>query len=276
MTTLDRTLDEASRDADTAQTQALQVLYRTAAWTLTDPRVGSWPQLADPGAQALVAAAADLLRDDPAARPEQLGWGERPASELDPAGLFAALPPSADEWNADYEALFGLLVSGSCPPYETEYIDSKLSFQRSQALADIAGFYRAFGWMPSPCHPERPDHIAVELEFMATLCGMELGASHDEQVAICHESQAKFLSEHLVWWAPALAKLLVYEDPHGFYGAVGRFLTALLPMHRAILGVPAHSGTVQSNQGQSSQVQPSLIERPDQCDGCLLQPGDLG
>lgn len=251
---------------DTSQTHALQVLYHFAALALADPRVDSWPQLASHGVQELVAAAAELMRDEPAAHSVPLGWGELPVSNLDPAGLFAVLPSSADKLNAAYEGLFGLLVSSSCPPYETEYIDSKLSFQRAQALADIAGFYRAFGWKPSHIHPERPDHIALELEFMGTLCFMELRAQNAEQAATCRQAEAKFLAEHLVWWAPALAKVLVHQDPHGFYGAAGRFLAALLPAHRAVLGVPAHSGP----------ARPSLVERPEECDGCLLQPSEIG
>jgi TorA maturation chaperone TorD len=168
--------------------------------------------------------------------------------------------------NAAYEAMFGLLVSGSCPPYETEYIESKLSFQRSQALADVAGFYRAFGWTSSTKHPERPDHIALELEFMATLCGMQLRASNLEQATVCRDAQARFLAEHLVWWTPALARLLAHEDPQGFYDAAGRLLTSLLPAHRAVLNVPVHS----------RPVQPSFVERPEECDGCLVQPSELG
>lgn len=262
------TLEAATIDTelDPALIQALQALYRFAALALADPRVGSWPLLADPNAQRVVNAAAELLREETAARDQQLGWGERPIAELDPAEILARLPASPAAFNAAYEGQFGLLVSSGCPPYETEYIDSKLSFQRSNALSDVAGFYQAFGWTPSLSNPERPDHIALELEFMATLCGMTENAGNSEQAATCREAQASFLAEHLVWWAPALCRLLMHEDPHGYYGAIGRFLPTLLPAHRVLLGVAPHR----------QPAQPSLIERPEECDGCLSQPTELG
>jgi TorA maturation chaperone TorD len=257
------TLRQTPQDPET--TRALQVLYHFMALTLADPRVGSWQELTGAGVRELVAAAAAVLREAPQTQAEPLGWGELSPGELDPAGLFNVFPTTIETLNAAYEQLFGLLVSGGCPPYETEYIDSKLSFQRSQALADIAGFYRAFGWSPASSHPERPDHIALELEFMGTLCGMELRAGREEDRAVCRDAQAKFLSEHLVWWAPALAKLLIYEDASGFYGAAGRLLASLLPAHRALLGVAPHH----------RPASPSFVERPEECNGCLLQPSEL-
>jgi TorA maturation chaperone TorD len=251
---------------------ALRALYRHGALALADPRVDTWQQLADDRWQQLVVASAALLREDPAAQPLESGWGELPVSRLCPEEMFAALPRSAEAWNACYERTFGLLASGGCPPYETEYIDSKLSFQRAQALADIAGFYLAFGWTPSSDHPERPDHIALELEFMATLCGMQTRAGdedsegHGDRVAVCQDAQAKFLTEHLLWWVPAFAKLLAHADPQGPYATVGRFLTSLLPAHRALLNLPPHSGP----------RQPSQVEPPEECEGCVLQPGLTG
>jgi TorA maturation chaperone TorD len=251
---------------------ALRTLYRYAALALADPHLGTWQQLTDDRWQQLVVAAAALLRDDPAAQPSEPGWGELPVQRLRPGEVFAALPTAGAAWNDDYERVFGLLASGNCPPYETEYIDSKLSFQRAQALADIAGFYRAFGWTPSSEHPERPDHIALELEFLATLCDMQARASqndvHDgeERAAVCRDAQAKFLAEHLLWWAPAFARLLAHADPKGPYAAIGRFLTSLLPAHRALLNLPSYSGP----------QRPSRVEPPEECDGCLLQPGLSG
>jgi TorA maturation chaperone TorD len=245
---------------------ARQSLYRFAALTLADPRRNTWAQLSHPLTAQLVRAAAALVRSEPAAEADPLGLGERPLADLNPAEVLAKLPGSADALNAVYEQTFGLLVSSNCPPYETEYINSKFTFQRSQGLADIAGFYRAFGLEPSTEHPERQDHLALELEFMAFLLGLERAAIESdsadgaERGAICRDAQRKFLAEHLVWWTPTFARLLSLRDPGGFYDSVSQFLAAWITAERALAGISRHVG----------QVVPSTVERPEECSGCLL------
>jgi TorA maturation chaperone TorD len=245
---------------------ARQSLYRFAALTLTDPRYGTWNLLADPLTQRLVQQAAAILRGEPAAEARPLGQGELGLAELDAANMLTRLPASPSAFNSIYEQSFGLLVSSNCPPYETEYISSKFTFQRSHGLADIAGFYRAFGLEPSTTHPERHDHLALELEFAASLLGLERAAvegHHPDRIdrsAICRDALGKFLTEHLVWWVPTFARLLSRQDPGGFYDAVSRFLAALMAAERALAGIPAPSG----------QVAPSTVERPEECGGCLL------
>jgi TorA maturation chaperone TorD len=245
---------------------ARQSLYRFAALTLVDPRRGTWEQLSHPSTAQLVRDAAELVRGEPAADAQPLGLGERPLADLDPAAVLAKLPANADGLNAAYEQTFGLLVSSNCPPYETEYINSKFTFQRSQGLADIAGFYSAFGLEPSAAHPERHDHLALELEFMAFLLGLERTAAESddadrvERSAICRDAQRKFLAEHLVWWVPTFARLLSRQDPDGFYDAASRFLAAWMTAERALAGIPSPLG----------QVAPSTVERPEECAGCLL------
>jgi TorA maturation chaperone TorD len=245
---------------------ARQSLYRFAALALADPRYGTWRQLANPAIAAAAAEAAALLRGEPAAEAHDLGLGERPLADLDPAAVVAKLPATPEAFNAAYEQTFGLLVSGNCPPYETEYVNSKFTFQRSHGLADIAGFYHAFGLEPSTAHPERPDHVALELEFMAFLLGLERAAaesSHVDRLArrgVCRNAQKTFLQEHLAWWLPTFARLLSLQDPGGFYDAVSQLLSALVSAERSLFGVSATSG----------QVGPSTVERPEECSGCLL------
>ena len=209
--------------------------------------------------------AAMIVRSEPAARAPELGLGERPLESLDPGRIFSSIPGTAAELNAEYECVFGLLVSGSAPPYETEYIDGKFTFQRSQHLAEIAGFYRAFGLGVSGECPDRQDHVALELEFMAVLIGLESrAAKHGEtdcaRANICRDAQRRFLENHLIWWILTFARLLERERPNGFYASAGEFLTAFLPSERALFGVTIPN--VASG--------PSLLERPEECEGCPL------
>jgi TorA maturation chaperone TorD len=251
---------------DLAVNMARQSLYRVAAWSLRDPLSGSWDRLNELRSDPVPSAAAVLIRNLQEARPAELGPGERPLTDLDPQPLLERLPVSRQALNAEYEATFGLLVSAACPPYETEYINGKFDFQRSNTLADVNGFYHAFGLSGSSQHPERQDHIALELEFMAFLLGMERHAANgdptqrEQRLSVCHEAQSRFLQEHLAWWVPAFAKLLCRQDGDGFYSAVGTFLAALIPAERALLTVDV----------QSRPILPSPPERPEACEGCAL------
>ncbi len=125
-----------------------------------------------------------------------------------------------------YTELFGHAVRGTCPPYELEYGNREI-LQQASELADIAGFYQAFGMkMVSESH-ERPDHIAVECEFMSVLTAKQAYAietsNHDAQ-RIVVDAQQSFLADHLCKWCPAFAHRTEQADPEGFYGMVAQFL----------------------------------------------------
>jgi TorA maturation chaperone TorD len=255
----------ATINVDTTVNMARQALYRFAALSLVDPRAGSWQHLRCAAERRLLPNAAAVIRALPEVRSVKLGIGERPAKLLDPTAVLDRLPKSPDALNTEYEATFGLVVGSACPPYETEYIGSKFAFQRSNGLADINGFYHAFGLTIADGRAERPDHVALELEFMASLLALErrageAGFQNEELISVCRNAQTRFLREHLAWWVPAFAKLLVHEHAGGFYAAVGTFLAALIPAERALLGVEA----------SSQPVGPSQIESPDACTGCQL------
>lgn len=252
---------------DPALNMARQALYRFAGLSLLDPRAGAWELLAELRESPLPGEAAAIVRNSGLAVPQELSPLERPLVELDPHRVLERLPDSAGEYNALYERMFGLLVSNACPPYETEYIPEKLTFQRSNALADINGFYRAFGLTISGKNRDRPDHAVLELEFMAFLIGRDQEAleaaessRRGEWSDICRAAQVRFLREHLGWWTPAFARLLDREDPSGFYSAAGNFLAALIPAERALLGV----------EPVARPATPSPMDRPEACEGCAL------
>lgn len=252
--------------SDPALLLARRACYRFVALALADPQVGVWQELADPEAQALLVQAAEILRDEEAAVARPLALGERPLADLDPTHALARLPRSADEWNKLYETNFGLLGGSKCPPYETEYVPSKFDFQRSNMLADVAGFYHAFGLQTSTTHPDRPDHVALQCEFVAQLLQLEwrarqsAGKEAGSQAEICHQALRRFLREHIAWWFPAFSSLLARQDPGGFYEAIAHFLAALVAAERAMTGINA----------SDQSAEPSQIENPDECSGCEL------
>jgi TorA maturation chaperone TorD len=251
---------------DLNMNMARQALYRFAGLSLLDPRAGAWERLNALHDDSVLFEAADLYRNAVGRLGTRPGQGESWTQNIDPQLVLGRLPASAQALNAEYEGTFGLLVSSNCPPYEMEYVNSKFTFQRSNTLADISGFYQAFGVTGSEAHPERPDHIVLELEFMATLIGLERGAAKldsahaADREEVCHEAQIRFLKDHLGWWVPAFGMLLVKQNGRGYYAAAGEFLTAFIAGEQALLGLPP----------ASPGVAPTSEERPEFCEGCQL------
>lgn len=94
------------------------------------------------------------------------------------------------------------------PLYETEYGRMR-AVGKGHTLADIAGFYQAFGVRHTDgTFREAPDHLAVELEFYALLLVKEAHlAAHGERegVEIVRAARRSFLEAHLGAFAPAAA-----------------------------------------------------------------------
>jgi TorA maturation chaperone TorD len=245
---------------------ARECCYRFLAVALRDPTCPAWPALLSADNQRLARRAGEILREEAMARGIALGFGELPPSQLDLQSIVEQLDETVEKHMGEHDRVFGLLTSKDCPPYETEYYPASETFQRSQQLADIAGFYRAFGIEPSLSSPERPDHIGLELEFMAFLImkkrlalSAQEGDMHGiEQAMICNDAARKFFVNHLSWWVPAFAAGLRRKAASGLYAAVAQVLAAWIPAERARLHVPV----------ARLPVQAVLIERPEEQAGC--------
>src|SRR3990172_7255867 len=104
-----------------------------------------------------------------------------------------------------------LTLKSKCPPYETEY-RSEISPFPANEVADIAGFYRAFGMN---FVKDRPDFIGTELEFMHLVTLKEAGAAAEgdrRRVPLCISTQKKFLTEHLGRWVDGYEEALFAEE----------------------------------------------------------------
>jgi nitrate reductase assembly molybdenum cofactor insertion protein NarJ len=94
--------------------------------------------------------------------------------------------------------------------YETEYGRSR-AMVKGNELADIAGFYRAFGFETGGdgVKAEMHDHVAVELEFYALLAFKTFAlnnAGNAEGVEIVLDARRKFLRDHLARYLGALCE----------------------------------------------------------------------
>lgn len=132
-----------------------------------------------------------------------------------------------DELEAEHRRVFSHVHSADCPPFETDYT-SRDVWRQSEQLADLSGFYRAFG--VEACM-ERPDHVSVELEFLHVLrYKAAWAARHDqaEHVGTCHAAAETFLRDHVARWLPSFADRLEALGGEGPYGAVARLLSTAL------------------------------------------------
>ncbi len=133
--------------------------------------------------------------------------------------------------------VFSHVVSADCPPCEAFYTAKEI-FQETSELADIAGFFRAFGLMLA--EGERVDHISVELEFMHFLTYKEAYAQthHDPARArFCRETQRKFLRDHLGRWGTHFARLLDQKADGGYYSCLASLLAKFVSSEVAFLRV---------------------------------------
>jgi DMSO reductase family type II enzyme chaperone len=150
----------------------------------------------------------------------------------------AAAAADADTIAAEYTLLFDR--QAPCVPCEGAYGDAPMMAGKSAALADIAGFYDAFGFGVGGGQFETEDHVIAELEFMSALALKEAWALADGQgdgLAVTRDAQGAFLREHLGRWAGAFAQALAAATPLPYYVTAAALLEAWVSADAAALGI---------------------------------------
>lgn len=130
---------------------------------------------------------------------------------------------SVDELHRHYNELF--VGRRHCQFDESEF--DKAIFNRYQRLADVAGFYRAFGFDVSNESFQRADFIGTELEFMQVLLlkrayAEEQGWNTETQTCVAAENI--FIKEHLEWWVTSMCEGLREDKTCAFYTSLSKFL----------------------------------------------------
>lgn len=181
-------------------------------------------------------------------------------------GLARALNLEAAFHNPLQEVLepqFHRLFTGQhrCSPHQTEYGPGR-SVRKAVELADIAGFYRAFGLAIDQADPEMVDHLSLELDFLAHV-GFKLRYAAlrgwRQQAEICDHAYREFWQDHLRQWVGVFfAQLEQVAEPEGFYRSVARFGSRLVATELSRLGLQA--GAWQLDNRELSV---------DECLGCV-------
>jgi len=221
-------------------------IYRFLALVFSDPC---------PGKLAM------LERDWPAteAALARLGLGGADCAgflALDDAGLRRA-----------HLAIFGHAISKDCPPYGAEYGQAHI-FEKTQTLADVAGFYRAFGLDVSGDVRDRPDHLALELEFMESLCLKQTLAEgqtgNPDKQSLCRDAERAFLQDHLGVWVFSFAHRLTTRAAKGPFAECARLLERFLDQELTAMGIArradpfVNEGSVDRVEGNACNACPAI------------------
>jgi len=183
-------------------------LYRLLGGALARPQAGRLAELAE-AAEALARAAEPAVAE--------------------PLARFAAAARDTDAAAIADEYVFLFDRGARCPPYEGAWGEAPQLAGKAALLADVAGFYAAFGLMPGEAQPDVEDHIAAECEFMSALALKEayaLAESDDEGAAITSAAQSRFVGDHLGRWSGIFADALNDASPLPYYGALAALLGA--------------------------------------------------
>ena len=146
-------------------------------------------------------------------------------------------PATTADLEAEHTALF-VLPSGVIP-HEAFYRDRDQRLGGRVTIA-VEQFYRRAGIRVRDRCVEMPDHLGLELEFMAALCRLEAGLEEAPDAAAlerCVAFQSAFLEEHLSRWAPECCENVIRHAQGGFYQALARFTTEFLSSEQAHLAV---------------------------------------
>jgi TorA maturation chaperone TorD len=110
------------------------------------------------------------------------------------------------------------------PLFESVYREGKLL---QESTVEVARLYYGAGLKLDKDFSLPPDHISLELEFMAYLCSQEIEAIREKDSFVlgkANKLQQRMLTEHLQFFVPEFARRLQKHASLEFYKVTGRYL----------------------------------------------------
>jgi TorA maturation chaperone TorD len=140
------------------------------------------------------------------------------------------------ELEADHTRLFIGLDTLPSAPWESVYFNPERMVFQEQTL-QVREWYARYGLQAERFNREPDDHIGLELSFvshLASLALQALEAGDQPTFKSALQAQRDFLSQHLLRWGPAWARLVKQNAGTGFYRGLAHLA------HGALLAAADH------------------------------------
>jgi len=132
-----------------------------------------------------------------------------------------------EEARQEFMNLFKVPGGQYVTPYESVYRDSReIAGQKvrgllmGQSAVDVQKWYRLAALEISPEYKDLPDHIALQLGYLAYLCAKEqefASSGDDARLTRTWEMQRDFLAAHVVSWITALRDRIHEQSQHAYF-----------------------------------------------------------
>ena len=146
-------------------------------------------------------------------------------------------PEVAAELMQEYQRLFAGPYRVEAPPYESCYRGPGRAVM-GEAAVEVLRSYAEAGVALHPGVRDLPDHIALELEFLAHLAAAEAGhwrRRERSRLAACLEREERFLGEHLLRWIAPFAARVAAATRCPFYPALAAAAAAYATADRGLV-----------------------------------------
>lgn len=144
----------------------------------------------------------------------------------------------ANEIGDEYDRLFVVPSPGSyVPPYGSCFLErdqtnaGRYGELWGKSTLDVQAFYRKAKFEARTDSATPPDHLGVELSFLATLCSEEAAALQEKNHAKAEEVrrlQASFLRDHLLKWIAVFRRDIERSPSSFFYKHIAALTEAFL------------------------------------------------
>lgn len=152
---------------------------------------------------------------------------------------------TAENIMLDFEALMRIPGPAYTYPYESSYRSRKIDNDRvrwgyfnGQQAGEVQRFYQDESLAVENDSADFPDHIGVEMEFMAHLCcklAAALNSGNRKTAEEVQATQVEFFRGHLCCWLDAFAAEMRKKATTGFYRCLGDILMAFKAEEERIL-----------------------------------------